>query len=229
MAIKPGRAVAGKALGIGGAVAAVLIAAYVFRKSEAGSQVLASLKGAGNVGGKAILAPIEGLVSGFAEGTGALGQTTAALGANFEAFKIAFGKADFASIIDGSYIQKYGGILGGATQPKAATGSDTFSKDTVQDERPNDKSPSTSNFKPPVVTGRPVSTTPKPTIADRAKQAVIQVQTRFTNPRTGVITNKPVTTSASNTVRFRQNDGDIVFVTPTTAQALIQRGLGRIL
>lgn len=153
--VKPGRAVAGKVLGVGAAIGAVLIAAYVFRQSQAGAQIIESFKGAGAFGGQAILAPIEGLVTGVVQGAGSIGQTTAALGANFEAFKIAFGKADFASIIDGTYIQKYGGVLGGATAPGAAqtpngaTGDNTFTKTTIKDESPNDKSPARSNFVAP--------------------------------------------------------------------------------
>lgn len=144
--VKPGRVVLGKALGVGGAALTVLALAYIFRKSQAGTDILASLRGAGQFGGQAIITPIEGLISGVAAGTGSLVQTTAALGANFEAFKRAVSAFDWGSIIDGSYITKYGGTAGNIPVPTNTI--QDYTKTTIMNEQPNDKSSIQQNFKP---------------------------------------------------------------------------------
>jgi len=148
--VKPGRAVAGKVLGVGGAVAAVLVAAYVFRNTQAGTKILESLKGAGLVGGQAIIAPVTGLVSGVAAGVGGLTQETAKIGANLASFTEAFQAGDFKSIIDGSYITKYG-APGDQSKPNTqpAPKQQDFTKQTIKDESPNDKSSIKQNFNPP--------------------------------------------------------------------------------
>ena len=147
--VKPGRAVAGKVLGVGGAVVAVLAAAYIFRNTDAGSKIIQSLRGAGNVGGQALLAPIEGLLSGVAAGTGSIAQQGTAIGANLASFAEAIAAGDFQSIIDGSYIRKYG-APGDQSKPNTQPAPTTpaISRPTIQDERPNDKSSTRSNFQP---------------------------------------------------------------------------------
>lgn len=115
--VKPGRLVAGKLLGVGAAVGAILLVAYIFRKSAAGEQVLGSLTGAGKFGGQAILAPIQGLISGVAAGVGSLTQEGAKIGQNLGSFADAVAAGDFQSIIDGTFTTKYGGPGGAPSNP----------------------------------------------------------------------------------------------------------------
>ena len=143
--VKPGRIVAGKVLGIGTAIVVVLGAAYVFRSSDAGSKILESIKGAGDFGGKVLLAPIQGLISGVSAGTGQLTQEAAKIGSNLGSFGDALQKGDFASIVDGSYVDKYAGP---GLEPTPSNNQQDFTKDTISNEQPNDKSSTNSNFNP---------------------------------------------------------------------------------
>lgn len=129
--VKPGRLVAGKALGIATAVGVVLALAYVFRKSQAGSLTLASLTGAGKFGGEALLAPIQGLISGVAAGVGGLTQEGAKIGANLGSFADAIAAGNFQSIADGSFTTKYGGAgPAPSPAPKPQDTKDTFMSGT---------------------------------------------------------------------------------------------------
>lgn len=170
--VKIGRLVAGKAIGVGAAVGAVLLAAYIFRKSDAGAQIVQSLKGAGSVGGQAIIAPIEGLLGGVAAGIGGLTETTAKIGSNLGSFQDAFAAGDFQSIADGSYVTKYGGV-GSAPSGKTVT-APPFSKETVSDESANDKSSIKQNFNPPKIAIAQVSLSSLATKAQAALQKSTQ-------------------------------------------------------
>lgn len=91
--VKPGRAVAGKVLGVGGGIAVLLLAGYVLSKSDAGKKILGSVKGAGDFTGQALSLPFAGIVEGLNKGlsqlfenTGALGKNLGTAGADFQEF-----------------------------------------------------------------------------------------------------------------------------------------------
>lgn len=192
--------VAGKAIGVGAAVGAILLAAYVFRKSNAGDQIIGSLKGAGSVGGRAIIAPIEGLLGGVSAGIGGLTETTAKIGSNLGSFQDAFAAGDFQSIADGSYITKYGGP--GSAPSGSTVTAPPFSKGTITDESPNDKSSIKSNFAP--------TSNSTVNISDKIKQAL---KPKLTAPKD------------TPTIRLRTPTSNrIITVTPSTAATLQQRG-----
>lgn len=236
--VKPGRLVAGKILGVGGVVAAIAIAAYVFRSTDAGTKIINSLKGFGDVTGQSLLAPFAGILAGVNKGAGAIveetgkiGQFGAAAGANLSSYAEAIAAGDFQSIIDGTYLEKYGApgdqSKGAEQQPaKATQPTDTKTTTTTSTRVNADPRPtSTTATVPPQKT--PQTNNPKTSPSSNVRTTT--VQTRVTSPTSGVTTNKQVETRATNTVKFRQLDGDIVYVSPSTAKALEARGVGKII
>lgn len=206
------------AVGVGITVGVLAGLTLLFRYTNAGKYVTDSLRGFGQNVGLGVVAPFTGIVEGVTVGAGALGEAAKAASEGFQ--------KSVSETLGGGFnvFSEFGKIIGGQNNAEQQPPKQDTQPLPTDNPRPGntEKRPTAPNtqVKPPTTTTKPTTATTKPPTQ--------QVQVRITSPTTGITTNKQIVTSTANSVKFRQNDGDIIYVSPSTAKILQSRGTGKI-